>query len=108
MLGDFIVASTLSRAFAKAFELVGVAAGGLVGGAVGFTFDLTHKALKEVCVNYLKFYDDHPELRRNADPELVKCLLELPPTIFKEDLKNKIRYTTGDEKVAENRLAPAH
>lgn len=93
--GNMIVASILSRGFAKVFELVGMAAGGVVGGSVGFTFDLTHKVLQDLCIKYLNYYDHHPDQMRNADTELVKCLLELPAEIFATDKKNQLLYTAG-------------
>lgn len=97
LTGDFIVGSTLSRAFAKVFEVVGMGVGGTAGGAVGFTFDLTHKALQKMCENYLNYYDHHPDEMRLADKELVKCLLELPPEIFADEQKYQIKYTAGME-----------
>jgi len=96
LAGDFIVASSLSRAFAKVFEVVGMAAGGVVGGAVGFTFELTYKGLREVCIQYLDFYDHHPDQMRNADVELIRCLLELPPEIFALEKQNQIKYSLGE------------
>ncbi len=99
LVSDFIIDSTLSRAFAKVFEVVGMAAGGVVGGAVGFTFELTYKGLREVCIRYLDFYDHHPDQMRNADAELIRCLLELPPELFSLENQNRIKYSLGDNEV---------
>lgn len=97
VLSDFFVVSTLSRAFGKMFELAGMAAGGVAGGAVGFTFDLSYKGFRELCKRYLDYYDGHPDEMRNADVDLVRCLLTLPEDVFENDLKDKIRYLNGDE-----------
>jgi hypothetical protein len=104
LAGDFIIASTLSRAFAKVFEVVGMAAGGVVGGAVGFTFELTYKGLREACIRYLEFYDHHPDQMRNADAELIRCLLELPPELFSLEKQNRIKYSLGDNEAVEKKV----
>lgn len=97
VMGDFLIRSTLTRAFAKLFEFVGMAVGGVAGGLIGFTFDLTYKGLREVCKRLLNYCDENPIQMRNADREFIQCLLELPPDIFSDEKQNQILYTQGLE-----------
>ncbi len=93
-VGDFIIKCTLTRAFAKIFEFVAIAMGGLAGGAIGFTFDLSYKGLREISKRLLNYCDEHPEQMRNVDREFVQCLLELPHDLFPA-VQDQIRYAKG-------------
>ncbi len=97
VMGDFLIKSTLTRAFAKLFEFIGMTIGGVAGGLIGFTFDLTYKGLREVCKRLLNYCDDNPVQMRNADRELIQSLLDLPDDLFAEEKQNKILYALGNE-----------
>lgn len=100
-MGDFLIKSTLTRAFAKLFEFVGMTMGGVAGGLIGFfVFDLSYKSFSQICRRCLNYCDANPIQMRNADRELLECLSELSPDLFSEEKQNKILYVQGLEKQA--------
>lgn len=105
VMGDFLVKSTLTRAFAKLFEYVGMTIGGAVGKAAGtmltYTFELSHAGLVKVAKSVLNYCDDHPTQMRNADRKFIQCLLDLSPDLFSDDKQNRIVYAGGLEKTNE-------
>lgn len=101
VMGDFIIGSTLTRAFAKVFECVGSYIGWAVLGGAGawldIAFDLSYKGLQAVCGRFLNYCDQHAIQMRHADRELIETLCDLPPGLFAEDKQNQIRYTLGED-----------
>ncbi|RDI42446.1 hypothetical protein [Aquicella lusitana] len=95
LAADFIVASTLTRAFAKVFEQIGKLLGGATLGMVGLTVELSWSGLQNLCNYFFHLHTkiDDPELISKVDPEIVKTLAGLPLAAFdKQEHINRLVY----------------
>lgn len=104
-MGDFLIKSTLTRAFAKLFELAGMAMVGGAGVLIGVTIDLSYLGLRAACNHFLNYCKENPTLMRNADQELINCLLDLPSHLFSEEKHHKITYAQGSTCTLKNSMA---
>lgn len=95
VMGDFLIGSTLTRAFAKLFEYIGMTMVGAAGGVIGFTFDLSYKGFREAGKRFINYCEENPIQMRNADCTFIQCLLDLPTDLFSEEKQNQIMYAQG-------------
>lgn len=98
LAADFIVQSTLTRAFAKVLEQMGMLVGYATGGAIGLSIDLSYQGLQHICKAFLHLYDQlyDPVLMKNVNPEVVRSLMRLPPEIFADDKRAKLETIATD------------
>jgi hypothetical protein len=90
---NLILEATLERAFGKIFGALGMLIGAAAGGTMSIIiFDLSYKTLKELCSLYIYIYHHlTPNMINHADYRLIECLLSLPPDIFSDEQKNKLK-----------------
>lgn len=93
-VADFLMGSTLTRAFAKVLELIGKIIGFATGYTIGFSFDLTYLGLTNLCKCFLHLhhhYKDKVEFIKNEDVAFIQSILNIPPELdFAEVKKTKV------------------